>query len=290
MEETPGSGNKSGKVLKLLLKVIVTALCLWYVSGKIDFSKAGVALADAKWLLLFAAICAFIVSKLFSAIRLNIYFANIQIRLPQWQNIRLYWLGMFYNLFLPGAISGDGYKVVILKKRFNSTYKKLTSAVLLDRVSGLVGLLIILAINSLYVLNNNTHIILIMVAAMASVVALFLVNKFWLKDFLPGFLPVLGWGVIVQGVQVICAYFIMQSLGIVDRQPVYIFLFLVSSMASVLPLTIGGLGIRELVFLEGSRYFGLEQEQAVLISLIFYLITLITSAIGAYYQFRDPLK
>jgi hypothetical protein len=50
------------------------------------------------------------------------------------------------------------------------------------------------------------------------------------------------------------------------------------------------LGIREVVFLEGSKYFGLMQETAVVISLLFYLITLATSAFGIIYVFNNPLK
>lgn len=290
MEESTAPVNKGSRVWKLLLKLVVTGLCLWYVSGKIDFGKAGAALNDANWILLTAATAAFIASKLFSAIRLNIYFANIQVHLSQVQNIRLYWLGMFYNLFLPGAISGDGYKVIMLKKRFQSNYRKLTSAVLLDRVSGLVGLVIILAVNSVSVLSDNYIIALVSGVAVLSVAALYLVNRYWLRDFMPGFWSTLGWGLVVQATQVGCAVLIMMALGISEERGIYMFLFLLSSMASVLPLTIGGLGIREMVFLEGSGYFGLAGEQAVLISLIFYLITLLTSAFGAYYQFRDPLK
>ncbi|HEX7847441.1 MAG TPA: lysylphosphatidylglycerol synthase domain-containing protein, partial [Chitinophagaceae bacterium] len=90
--------------------------------------------------------------------------------------------------------------------------------------------------------------------------------------------------------QVICAYLIMAALGIPAHVTEYIFIFLVSSVVSVLPLTIGGLGIREVVFLEGSKYFGLLQETSVVISILFYLITLFTSAWGAVYVFKDPLK
>ena len=111
-------------MLKLLLKIAVTVACLWYVSGKIDITKAGLALQDANWFYLFLALIAFVFSKYISAIRLNIYFKNIEIYLPEWTNIRLYWLGMFYNLFLPGSIGGDAYKVILLNREQQSSLKK----------------------------------------------------------------------------------------------------------------------------------------------------------------------
>jgi glycosyltransferase 2 family protein len=290
MEETPGAESKTSKLLKLLLKIAVTAVCLWYVSGKIDFAKAGATLKSANWLYLFLALIAFIISKLFSAVRLNIYFRNINIHLPERQNIKLYWLGMFYNLFLPGSISGDAYKVILLTKKYGIAYKKTTAAVLLDRISGLLGLGLILTVYGTIVLHDKLLIAAIVAGAVLAVVALFLLSRYWLKDFMAGFWPTLLWGIAVQAMQVICAYLIMATLGIPLLEKEYIFLFLLSSMVAVLPLTIGGLGAREIVFLEGSKYFGLMQEPSVVISILFYLVTLFTSAWGMIYVFNDPLK
>ncbi|MBK5269998.1 MAG: flippase-like domain-containing protein [Bacteroidia bacterium] len=284
------SESKTSKLLKLFLKIAVSIICLWYVSGKIDFSKAGIALRNANWVYLIFALVAFVISKLVSSIRLNIYFKNIGIHLPEWQNAKLYWLGMFYNLFLPGSISGDAYKVILLTRKYNVPYKKTAAAVLLDRFSGLLGLGLILAIYSIIVLNRYIYIAAIIVGVVLGILILYFILKKWLKDFLPGFLPTLMLGIVVQALQVVCAYLIMASLNIPFRQTQYIFLFLVSSIVAVLPLTIGGLGARELVFLEGSKYFGLIKENSVVISILFYLITLFTSAWGLIYVFRNPLK
>src|SRR5688572_26458584 len=124
--------EKLRKALKLLIKMVITVLCIWYISHKIDLKKLSGVMAVANPIWIAGAIAAFMISKLFSSLRLNIYFRNIDIHLSEWKNIRLYWLGMFYNLFLPGSISGDAYKVVRLTKDFNVAYKKTTAAVLLD--------------------------------------------------------------------------------------------------------------------------------------------------------------
>lgn len=290
MEETTAQDSKSIKWLKLFLKIAVTVACLWYVSGKIDFGKAGASLQKANWFYLLLALVAFIFSKLIAAIRLNIYFKNIGILLPEWQNIKLYWLGMFYNLFLPGSISGDAYKVILLTKKYKVPYKKTTSAVLLDRFSGLLGLILILGVYAFLVLKNNLFAAIIVSGAVIAVLAFFLIIKYWIKDFIPSFLPTLLMGILVQAMQVVCAYLIMAALGIAAHFTEYIFIFLISSVVAVLPLTIGGLGAREVVFLEGSKYFGLVQETSVVISLLFYLLTLLTSAVGLIYVFKDPIQ
>ena len=99
--------SQTMKVLKLLLKIAVTILCFWYISRKIDFTKAKVAVMEADWWWLFLSVVAFAFSKFLASFRLNIYFKNIGIYLSQKKNLKLYWLGMFYNLFLPGGIGGD---------------------------------------------------------------------------------------------------------------------------------------------------------------------------------------
>jgi uncharacterized membrane protein YbhN (UPF0104 family) len=289
MEETERKGSRMARWFKVILKIAVTIACLWYVSGKIDFAKAGAALRNANWFYLILALIAFVISKWIAALRLNIYFRNIDIHLPEWQNIRLYWLGMFYNLFLPGSISGDAYKVILLTKKFNIPYKKTTSAILLDRFSGLLGLFLILAVYALFVIKNDWYVALIVAGALLAVLAFYLIIKYWLKDYIRSFFPTLFLGILVQASQVVCAYLIMRSMNIPFQQTEYIFIFLVSSMAAVLPLTIGGLGAREIVFLEGAKYFGLIQENSVLISILFYLVTLFTSAWGSFYIFNDPL-
>lgn len=291
METTHNRKSNAGNLLKLLLKITVTAVCIWYVSGKIDFTKAGEALKNADWFYLLLGLSTFIISKVISAVRLNIYFKNISIILTQWDNIKLYWLGMFYNLFLPGSISGDAYKVILLTKRFRIAYKKTTAAILLDRFSGLLGLGLILAAYSFFVFNETFYIIVLAAGSIFSILAFyFIINRFF-KDFIPGFTSTLILGILVQAIQVLCIYMIMLALHVpTHHYSDYIFLFLVSSIVSILPLTIGGLGIREVVFLEGSVYFGLVQETSVIISILFYLITLLTSAWGVYYVFRNPLN
>lgn len=290
MNDAPDKKNKVRKWIKLLLKIAITAICIWYVSGKIDFTKAGTALQKANWYWLLLALILFVVSKLVAAYRLNIYFRNIKVRLTEQSNLKLYWLGMFYNLFLPGSIGGDAYKVVLLKKRFDAPYKKATAAVLLDRFSGLLGLGLILAIYAILVLDKTIYIFILVAGALLGVAILYFIINRWLKDFISSFFPTLLLGLLVQAAQVVCAYLIMAALGIPAHITEFIFIFLVSSVVSVLPLTIGGLGIREVVFLEGSAYFGLPQETSVVISILFYLITLFTSAWGAIYIFKDPLK
>jgi uncharacterized membrane protein YbhN (UPF0104 family) len=279
------------RLVKLFIKVAITALCFWYISKKINFTNAFEALKNAIWLLLIASVVVYILSKIIAAYRLNIYFKNIGLILPQWENLKLYWLGMFYNLFLPGSISGDAYKVVLLNKKLAAPYKKTGAAVLLDRFSGLLGLGILLCIYGVIVLNEKWVDAVLISGCCTSILIFYIVIRKFFKDFLSSFWTTLFLGLMVQAIQVIGVYFILSAIHLQVGHQQWIFLFLLASVVSVLPLSLGGgLGTREVVFAEGATYFGLDPHIGVIISLLFYLSSVAGSLPGAYFVFHNPLK
>ena len=283
--------SKSRKLVTLLIKIAVTVLCFWYISQKIDFAKAFAALQTANWFLLLLAVVLYVLSKLVSSLRLNIYFRNINLHLPEWKNIRLYWLGMFYNLFLPGSISGDAYKVVLLNKRYGSPYKKTSGAVLLDRFSGLLGLGVLLCSYGLMVFDDLLFKIVLVGGCLFAIAALYLIVRRFFPDFVPGFFPTFLWGIVVQGIQVAGVYLILSALHINTGWQEWLFIFLSASVISVLPLSLGGgLGTREVVFAEGATFFHFDPHLGVIISLLFYLSSVAGAVWGAYFIFNDPLS
>jgi glycosyltransferase 2 family protein len=282
--------EKVKKWLKLFIKIVITALCIWYISHKIDLKKLAVVLMLANPLWIVAAIGAFMFSKMLSSIRLNVYFRNIDIHLPEWKNIQLYWLGMFYNLFLPGSISGDAYKVVRLTKDYNVAYKKTTAAVLLDRFSGLLALGILLGIFWIIAFKGGYYSVWLMAGILLGIPVFYFLVKIFFSYFLPGFFPTFAWGLAVQIFQVVCMYCILQALRIQTHTENYMLIFLISSVVAVLPFTIGGLGAREVVFLWGAHIFGLDHTLSVMASLLFYGATVASSLPGLPFIFIDPLK
>ncbi|MGY8916382.1 MAG: lysylphosphatidylglycerol synthase transmembrane domain-containing protein, partial [Flavobacteriales bacterium] len=125
------------KKLTTALKLVLTGLALFLVFRKIDTEQLWQITKTIHWLWLIPAALTFVISKLFTAFRLNLYFKNIDLFISEKLNIRLYQIGMFYNLFLPGGIGGDGYKVYLLNKHYQIPVKPLVQASLLDRLGGL---------------------------------------------------------------------------------------------------------------------------------------------------------
>lgn len=277
----------SGKsVLKLLLKLSFTAGGLYLVFRKLDVRTVGHTLGAAQpgWLL--AALALFVASKWLSARRLNQFFHCISIPLSEGENLRLYWLGMFYNLFLPGGIGGDGYKVYLLHRRYQVPTRPLLGAVLLDRISGVAALLVLadgFFVLTPYPLPYKPALLLL-------IPGLILVYFWAVRRFFPAFTAILpgtsGQALLVQVAQVLCAAALLLALHETDQTLNYLLIFLVSSVASVLPLTVGGVGIRELTFLLGAQFLHINLPVAVALSLVFYLLSALTALPGALVSFR----
>jgi len=274
-------------VLKFLFKISVSALAIYVVLQKIDLdqTKNIILHAGIGWMLL--ALLVFNVSKIISSIRLNKFFESIGLVLPWLYNLKLYYVGMFYNLFLPGGIGGDGYKVYLLNKSHKTNIKHLISATLLDRISGLMALVFLAFLLALFVDLSFmgswitwTLIGLLIVAYPVYFLAFRLVFKRFIKAFSISTLYSLG----VQLAQLLCAFLILKALLVSDLYIEYLTLFLLSSVVAVLPFTIGGIGARELVFIFGADYLFIDKNTAVAFSILFFVITAISSFSGIFFE------
>ena len=279
------ANNNQGlkKLLKPLLQLLVTALALYLVFKKTDIAKLGNIIRGANLWYLLLALVFFNISKLFNAIRLNRFFKAIGINLSPVYNLKLYYLGMFYNLFLPGGVGGDGYKIYVLQKNHGLKMINVFHAVLWDRICGifaLVFLSIILLLPSSFALKYP-HLIpyswglLVIIYPFA-----LLLNKLFYKQFIRVFTITAIESMLVQITQVITVFFILKAISqhanIID----YLAIFLISSIATIIPITIGGAGAREITFFYLLETIHIETSTGIALSLIFFAISALSSLAG----------
>lgn len=279
---------KLNKKVTTTLKVLISAVLIYFIFTKINVTEIKDILIKSNPLYLLLATFFFIVSKFIGAIRLNLYFHQLKIMLTNKSNFELYLLGMFYNLFLPGGIGGDAYKGYILKKTFDIKTKKIVSVLVLDRLGGLLLLFIyaciLLAFLEIELLNKYRW--MFIAAIPLSIIIFWLLNKKFFNYVLPIFWKSTALSALVQLTQLICIWFILLALNIDMNQISYLIIFLISSIVAVVPLTLGGIGSREVTFFYGAKLLGLDQSISVGISVLFFLITALVSLIGVCYHFK----
>jgi len=276
------------KQLLLLLKTGISAVLLYLIFLKIPFSEVSQTLLKAQWGFLVLALLFFTISKALAAYRLQYFWRAIGVHFSHSYNLKLYLLGMFYNLFLPGGIGGDAYKGYVVKKAYKTPTKKIFGVLLVDRLSGLL----LLCVFSALLAAKGVHEILspfrylFVVAIPLEILVYYLGVKKIYSYTLAVFWKAFALSAGVQMAQLIAAAFILLALGQDQEFGVYLLVFLVSSIVAVIPLTIGGIGSRELTFLYGAQWLALDYKTAIAMSLLFFFITAAVSITGIVYHFR----
>ena len=181
-----------------------------------------------------------------------------------------------------------------MNKEFKTPVKELLKASLLDRLGGLIAILgllfgILLWVEIPLPFGDPSVIKALLLAGMLGVVPGFwLLQKWFFPNFLSSFWQGIFWSLLGQLAQMAAVVCLLLALGVQDKFLAYQGVFLLSSLVAVLPLTIGGVGARELVVVYAHGYAGIEESAAVAFSLLFFLITAGTSLVGAFVK-RTPV-
>ncbi len=282
------------KALKPILKILVSILILYFVYRKIDVDVLLATLKTVKIAWIIVAFVLFLLSQYVSSLRLQYFWRDVNVDISNSYNWKLYLIGMYYNLLLPGGIGGDGYKVMLIDNALKVGKGKLVKALIFDRLSGLLALglwLCLLLGLFCYPIAEWTQFIvpLALLGFLALIISYFLMKKVFSSHF-SSYWPSLGLSLLIQGLQLAVCWSILSSFSAYEHILAYLALFLVSSIAAVIPITFGGAGARELTFLTGAQYFPVEVSIAISLSVIFYLITVLASLLGMAYSFKHNIE
>ncbi len=279
------------KKLITALKIIFSVALLYFIFSKINIGDVFSTLKTLNPFYAVIAILLFIASKIIGAFRVNLYFHELKVLLTHKSNLELSLLGMFYNLFLPGGIGGDAYKGYLIKKKFNTKTKRIAAALILDRLSGMLLLFIYACILATILANlypTVTYKISPILLIGLSIITFWFLNKKIFDYVYTVFWKSLAYSAFVQLAQLLAVICILKALAIDTDTTAYLFLFLISSIVSVLPITLGGIGSREITFFYGATWLSLNQNTSVSISMIFFLISAIVALFGIYFHFKKP--
>lgn len=276
--------------LLLILKIAIIIAAFAVIINEADLEQIALYLTKIDLSSFVFAIAALIVAQIASAFRTRYYFKTAGLELNNKFSIGLYFTGMFFNTVLPGGIGGDGYKIYLLKKLAGFSKVKSLRILISDRASGLFILLLfsIVALFFSDFMNMLPHANIILVTCAIGLLPSYLISiKLLLKEQPKTAARAAVYSFFVQGAGIFCILFILSGLGVDiglgNQAAGYISLFLLSSVLAVLPISIGGIGIREVSFLYGAHLLGLDPELGIAIALIYFAINLICSLNGLFF-------
>lgn len=276
--------------LKTSLKILVSLTIIYLLVKNMDWKKFIIVIQQINVFYILFATLFFICSKWISAERfrslLNIHSRNYS----YWDNLKLYWKGMYYNLLLPGGISGDAYKIKVLNKEPGLSIPTLIKLVMTDRISGMFALFQLAGLLMLLAPGFDSYSIWIIIALVLSLVLPVLLLPYVHKSYSALKIKLVLFSLLVQSCQLLTAIFIIYAVSQESHLLAYLILFLASSLAAMIPITIGGAGARELCFYYGAPLVQASAEEAVAIAFIFYLISTFISLGGIAMIFNTDQK
>ncbi len=277
--------------LKFLIKLIVTTSLIGFLISKINIET----LPKLDWSLsAFLILCLIItlIAIFLMSVRwygFCVYFLNIR---PKISTLYSYYLiGNFFNIFLPGAIGGDVVRTQKLISNFKVKIKQASLITIAERVLGLYGLLILLNVG-LLLKNYPLQLefiskipFVIYILSFLCLVAFIPVSKFILKrknvevsyKFITETILIL---LLAQFGDIIIAYILSNHLGATLPFSTFVFIMPLVYLATVLPISLGGLGVREGTFAGLMLLYGVPTSLSIIISFTMYLIKVVVGMLG----------
>ena len=318
------------RCLIFLLKIVVTIALAYIVFRNIantpgfDSNDLEKVLSQIKVWPLFVALLCLLVSNFTGCLQWKTLLKTQGVRLSYFHVLRLYFVGLFFNNFMPGNVGGDVKKVYDIRVQggVDSVGAGLT-ATFFDRLFGFFFLtLLALGVGSLFFIHDPEQRAFIIPSlwvflgfcvlfaaifsrrigeSLAKLLALIFpenINTRVLR-MLERFRSFRIWNLwgklfvlstITQVLRVLVHYFCGIALGLDIAVSWYFFYIPLVALVSALPISIGGFGPRELLAQSLFAKAGVPVLESVIVQLLAYLAGLVISLFGAIFFVLDNGK
>ena len=308
----PAVGWKS-RVWTATKAVVSIALIVWMVH-LLDMQKLVDALATMNlWFVLSAGVLVAL-QIVVAGLRWNLVLHAVGRRLRSVTAIRLTWIAAFFNSYTPGGVAGDAVRFWYASDG-GRQFAAAGSAGVLDRASGLLGLIAVSAFAAVVFASANrlpglwyllgfgaascvaglTGIIMLerlprdweryrlvrWMGYLASATRQFIVN--W-----PVALLVIGLAAATHVAYSIATFLLLRALDVQVGLAECLLLVPPVILLSTMPVSIGGWGVREGAMAAALAFIGVANQEAVLTSLIIGLFVAISSLPGGAFWLLSP--
>ena len=305
----PGKGALFKLLIRIVIGLVVVGILIWRTPDRHQL-KTALTSAHVNWII--AAAIAIFAGIIASTLRWKAYLDALEIYLPLPTVLRLYLVGTFFNAFLPSGIGGDAYKAVRIG-RARGGMPSAFASVFLDRFAGFIGLSglgLLGALITLAIHQKHLKVALISAVLSTGMLGAAAVLLIWGERLLGrgriikehgiggklreavraihaagrhpqaaarGYL----FGVVFQVLVLIYNICIAHALGITHISIVQMTgVVVITSLATIIPLSPGGLGFRETAYVWALGSFGVAHSQGLAFALLVLIVLLLTSAVG----------
>ena len=312
---------KLSRPVRITLQVLVSGAVLAYLVWQIDLRKTIDLIASSNGWYLLAAYVIFVSTTVGLAWRWQVLLASKGIHEPLSWLTKIYFVGYAAGQVLPTAIGGDTVRIAAHARRRPDKKGEAAGAVLMERVMGSAGTLVLVAMGLVVAIGryNNIGEIVILEIALSAALAITLALMFsrrtnaWLQqrggtkrlargfralwDALHGYrsqpralFVVLAATVVIQFIRIISIWLCGEAVGLDVSPLVYVVMGPLLFLIMLVPFTINGLGVREAFFIAFLGRFGVDADAAFATGFLFYAVTVASSIPGGAIMLWESMR
>ena len=294
--------------LSLALKFVLSAMLIGFLIDAIDLKKALAQLADTSPQLALSAIFVLIFQIVLNTFRWRAVLHALDVSLGFTRTFRIVYIGTFFNQTLPSAVGGDAVRMFMAYKA-GLPLSTSVNSVMLERLATVLGLILLVVVFQPFLLeriNDTLPVWLfpcLMLVAVAGTGFLMFLNRcperlrHWkivrglaslatdtcLIFLRPSHTLKVLLFVLAGHINVSLTMWVLGlSLGLGGQLSFLDCLVIVPVVLlfSTLPISIAGWGVREGVMVAALGFLGISSESALVLSILFGLVVIVTSLPG----------
>lgn len=303
-ESTASASRRSTIPVGFLLRLAVSGGLAWFLLAQSDLAAIRSSLSNLDGRYWGAALVMYLFSQVTSGHRWSALSRAVGFQYPWTHFQKLYMEGMFFSLCLPSSIGGDVVKAVRLGRNASERFLA-AGTVFADRLTGLTALCMIFATGFFvrsWELSFTTAMFLGAGVVLVAFVS-FLFGQWFLRwnsarlariprlgvilaelniyNHRPGVVfRAVGWSFVVQLTNVAMVWLLGRGIGVELPSASYFVAVPAVALASTLPLSVNGVGVREGGLALLLKQDGVTEEQGVALGLLWFSITLASGLIG----------
>ncbi|RED49849.1 uncharacterized protein (TIRG00374 family) [Aestuariispira insulae] len=290
--------------LQALFSIASMALLIWFLANDDFYEKV----TKIHWSTIVGAFALTMFQAAATALRWDLILKNYSIHFPLVTVFRVQLASLFASLFLPSSVGTGVGKLILLVKAASPV--KILESVILDKVFALLALALLCTISIGYIFITHPEstaifyqqwIIAVILVGLVLGVILWRKGQRYLSGMARIFnvIPTLSLPALLHislisllaPLLTICVYILVASHLAPELQP-WKFLLLLPTvmMVSALPISFNGWGVREAASVVVFGLIGMDEPQALAISVQVGVLSIIPSLVGAFCWYKLPAR
>ncbi len=304
------------KSLTFILRLSVAAALLFLLARSIDLGEA---VRLTKEMNLYWAGLAFLLImglRVIMAMRWKVILDSQKMAVPMGELIRITYISMSLGQLLPGGVGPDLFRGFALNRKNQGRLLDITATILIDRFMGIFSMFLVALAGAIvaYFLGLSTDLIFPLLLLNALIVAAWLLSPFLraltasMSVFQKGklkkinhlfqaltdkemlkkiFVKIFSLSVVVQVCRIGVFYFLYLAYGSAVDFVYYIVFIPILYVATVIPVSIGGLGVREGTLVYFFSALNVPAEISVSVGIIYHILHLLGALPGVVLWFFE---